>query len=209
LDRTAIILAGGFSSRFGSDKGILKIADKSLILHVADSVSSIVDEIIIVTNSKKKIKKYTKEVFDLKANFFLDLYKGIGPLAGALTGLKNAKGEYSLIVPFDTPFLSKKILSLLFNLCRDKSAVIPRWPNDHIEPLHAVYRTIETLNAATDAISKQETQLRAMIQRLNNVFYISTEIIKKFDPKLRTFLNINSPTDLARAKEYSKQRLKK
>jgi molybdopterin-guanine dinucleotide biosynthesis protein A len=208
LERTAIILAGGFSSRFGLDKGILKIADKSLILHVVDSVSLIVDEIIIVTNSKKKIKKYRKEIFDLKAKFFLDLYDGIGPLAGALTGLNNARGEYSLIVPFDTPFLSKKILSLLFNLSKDKSAVIPRWPNDYIEPLHAIYQTKETLNAAIDAIAKQETQLRAMIQRLNNVYYISTEIIKKYDPKLRTFLNINTPEDLARAKEYIKNKSK-
>jgi molybdopterin-guanine dinucleotide biosynthesis protein A len=201
LDNTAIILAGGFSSRFGSDKGILKIANRSLINHVAKTVSSIVNEVIIVTNSIKKIEIYSKEVHEFKTKFFLDIYDNIGPLAGALTGLKNAKGKYSLIVPFDTPFLSKKILLLLFNLCKSKNAVIPRWPNGYIEPLHAVYRTKETFNAAKEAIAHKETKIRAMIQRLNNVRYISTETIRLHDPKLLTFLNINTPLDLDLAKK--------
>jgi len=201
LDNTAIILAGGFSSRFGSDKGILKIANRSLIAHVAKTVSSIVNEIIVVTNSKKKIETYSKEVNELKIKFFLDIYDDIGPLAGALTGLKNANGTYSLIVPFDTPFLSKNILSLLFKLCKNRSAVIPRWPNGYIEPLHAVYLTKETLKAAKNAIAQKETKVRAMIQRLTNVYYLSTETIRKYDSELLTFLNINTPSDLEIAKK--------
>ena len=201
MDNTAIILAGGFSSRFGSDKGILKIANRSLIAHVAKTVNSIVNEIIVVTNSKKKIETYSKEVNELKIKFFLDIYDDIGPLAGALTGLKNANGTYSLIVPFDTPFLSKNILSLLFKLCKNRSAVIPRWPNGHIEPLHAVYLTKETLKAAKNAIAQKETKVRAMIQRLTDVYYLSTETIRKYDSELLTFLNINTPSDLEIAKK--------
>ncbi len=206
MDRTAIILAGGVSKRFGVDKGFLKIGNKSLLFHVANIVNPIVDETIIVTNSKNKARKYSKEISNLNLQYTLDLYKGIGPLAGALTGLESANGKYSLIIPFDTPFMSKKILSLLFNLCKKNSAVIPRWPNNNIEPLQAVYQTQCALIAARNAIIEKETQVRAIIQRLNKVHYVSTEIFKKYDPKLRTFFNINTPVDLVKAKEYFKQK---
>ena len=206
MDRTAIILAGGVSKRFGLDKGSTKIGNKSLLFHVVNIVNPIVDEIIIATNSKNKAKKYSKEISNLKVQYTLDLYEGIGPLVGALTGLESSNGKYSLLIPFDTPFISKKILYFLFNLCKDNSAVIPRWPNNHIEPLQAVYQTQEALIAATEAIKEKETQVRAIIQRLNKVHYVSTEILKKYDPKLRTFFNINTPADLAKAKEYFKQK---
>ena len=206
MDTTAIILAGGFSSRFGSDKGILRIGNKSLIAHVAKTVSAIVNELIVVTNSKKKINIYSKEIPELRIKFLLDIYNGIGPLAGVLTGLRKATGKYSLIVPFDTPFLSKNILLLLFKICENKSAVIPMWPNGYIEPLHAVYDTQETFNAAKKAIAHDETKVRSMIQRLKNVNYISTETIKKYDPQLLTFLNINKPLDLVIAKKQIEKR---
>ena len=202
MEKTAIILAGGFSSRFGSDKGLLKIENKPLIVHVVDTVSSIVEEILIITNSEKRIKTYSKEVLNSKVKFTLDLYNGIGPLAGALSGFSYAKGKYSLLIPFDAPFMSKKILLLLFKSCKNKSAVIPKWPNNHIEPLHAVYNTKEAYNAAKNAISQEETKVRALIQRLNNVQYISTEFIQKYDSQLQTFLNINTPSDLTKAKKH-------
>lgn len=207
MDCTAIILSGGFSKRFGFDKGILRIGNKSLIAHVAKTVSEIVSEIIVVTNTKKKIETYSKEIHKLKINFFLDIYNGVGPLAGALTGLKEAKGKYSLIVPFDTPFLSKNILSLLFKMCKNKSAVVPRWSNGYIEPLHAVYNTKETFNAAKKAIADNETKVRSMIQRLENVYYIPIEILRKYDPQLLTFLNINRPSDLLIAKKLIDQNI--
>jgi molybdopterin-guanine dinucleotide biosynthesis protein A len=205
LSKTAIILAGGFAKRFGSDKGILKIANIPLINHVVKKVESLVNEILIVTNSKKKIDLYSKELSGIEVDFYLDINEEIGPLGGALTGLKHSKGNYSLIIPFDTPFLSKKILSLLFDLCKNRSAVIPRWPNGHIEPLHSVYNTKEAFIAALDSVNKNEKKVRSIIQKLQNVFYISTEILQSFDPKLLTFFNINTPSDLEVAKkEYRK-----
>ncbi len=202
MQKTAIILAGGFSSRFGLDKGLLKIENKPLILHVVDTVYPIVEEILIITNSEKRIEKYSKEVLNSKVKFALDLHDNIGPLAGALTGFNYAKGKYSLLIPFDTPLISQKIIILLFKLCTNKSAVIPKWPNNHIEPLHAVYNTKEAYIAANNAIAQHETKVRAIIQRLNNIQYISTDFIKKYDSDLQTFLNINTPSDLIKAKNF-------
>lgn len=198
MDRSAIVLAGGFSSRFGQDKGILEIAGKPLIKHVIDAVSSVVDETIVVTNSKDRMAKYAK-VLATDVRFAIDSCESKGPLIGALTGFEFAHGKYALLLPFDTPFVSREVVSLLFELCVNKAAAIPRWPNEQIEPLHAVYQAKPALEAAKSAVSEGKLTMRAMIEKLRGVRYVSTLVIQQLNPDFRTFFNINMPLDLKKA----------
>jgi molybdopterin-guanine dinucleotide biosynthesis protein A len=198
LDRSAIVLAGGFSSRFGQDKGILEIASKPLIKHVIDAVSPVVDETIVVTNSQDRIAKYAK-VVATDVRFAIDSCESKGPLIGALTGFRFAHGKYALLLPFDTPFVSREVVSLLFELCLNKAAAIPRWPNEQIEPLHAVYQAKLALEAAKSAVSEGKLTMRAMIEKLRGVRYVSTLVIQQVDPDFKTFFNINTPLDLKKA----------
>jgi molybdopterin-guanine dinucleotide biosynthesis protein A len=203
FDRSAIVLAGGFSSRFGQDKGVLELANKPLIRHVVDAVELIVDETIVVTNSEERVAKYAKFLrSDVK--FVVDVGELRSPLIGALTGFGAAQGAYSLLLPFDTPFISRKVVSLLFELCLNRAAVIPRWPNGHIEPLHAVYRTAPALEAAKAAVTEKKLKVRAMIEKLSGVRYVSTLVIQQLDPELRTFFNVNTPADLRNAMTLTK-----
>jgi molybdopterin-guanine dinucleotide biosynthesis protein A len=198
LDRSAIVLAGGVSSRFGQDKGTLEIAHKPLIKLVVDAVSSLVDEIIVVTSSQERMANYAK-VLARDVRFAVDSCESKGPLIGALTGFENAQGKYALLLPFDTPFVSREVVSLLFELCLGKAAAIPRWPNEQIEPLHAVYQTKLALEAAKIAMSEGKLNVRAMIEKLRGVRYVSTIVIQQLDPEFRTFFNINTPVDLKKA----------
>lgn len=198
MDRSAIVLAGGVSSRFGQDKGILEIANKPLIKYVIDAVSPIVDETIVVTNSQDRITEYAK-VVATDVRFAIDSCESKGPLIGALTGFGSAHGKYALLLPFDTPFVSREVVSLLFELCLNKTAAIPRWPNEQIEPLHAVYQTKAALEAAKIAVGEGKLNLRAMIEKMRGVRYVSTLVIQQLDPDLRTFFNINTPLDLKKA----------
>jgi len=198
LDKSAIILAGGFSSRFGQDKGLLQLAEKPIIRHILDVVDTIVDESIIVVSSKSQAEKYS-HVVDSRINVFIDEEDAHGPLMGALTGFKRACGRYSLLLPCDTPFLSKDALSLLLELCINRNAVIPRWPNGYIEPLQAVYRTKPACEAAKNALSEGRLNVRSMVDRLRGVRYVSTLVLQELDPELRTFFNINTLMDLKRA----------
>ena len=192
------MLAGGFSSRFGQDKGVLKLANKPLIEHVVDTVGPVVDETIVVTNSQERVTKYAK-FMTAEVNFVVDVGESRSPLIGALTGFGAAQGKYSLLLPFDTPFVSREVVSLLFELCLNKAAVIPRWPNCQIEPLHAIYQTKLALEAAKTAVSEGKMNVRAMIEKLRGVRYVSTLVIQQLDPGLHTFFNINTPADLKRA----------
>lgn len=198
LDRSAIILAGGSSSRFGEDKGAIELNHKPLIRYVVDAVESLVDEIIIVANSKERANTYTKLV-PSTVQFAIDIRESDGPLIGALTGFQAAQGKYSLLLPFDAPFVSKEVASLLFECCVGKTAAIPRWPNNEIEPLHAVYQTKTALETAKRTLDQGELDMQAMIEQLRGVRYISTLVIEQLDPELRTFFNINTPLDLKKA----------
>ena len=205
MDRSAILLAGGFSSRFGQDKALLDLNGKPLIRHVFDAIKKTVDEIIVVTNSNERAQNYLK-LLGPKTNFALDQDEAKGPLVGALTGFEKAKGKYSLLLPSDTPFVSGGIVDLLFDLCLSRSAVIPRWPNTQIEPLHAVYRTEIALDAATKAVDEGNFKVITMLDYMHSIRYLSTLVIQEIDPDLRTFFNVNSPIDLKKAESMLKAR---
>ena len=203
MRRSAIVLAGGSSTRFGEDKGIIKLSSKPLLRRVVDSVSPVVDETVVVTSSKERAAKYA-EIVSADVKFAFDEHESKGPLIGALTGFRVATGEYALLVPFDTPFVSREVVTLLFELCVGKAATIPRWPNRQIEPLHAVYQSKLALKAAKSAIDDGRLDMRGMIERMQGVRFVSTLVIEQLDPELKTFFNINTPFDLKKANALAK-----
>ena len=198
MDRSAVILAGGFSSRFGQDKGLLELAGKPLIRYALETVDKIVEEKIVVVSSREQADNYMKTVGS-SVRVFVDDGRVQTPLVGALTGFREAKGKYTLLLPCDTPFMSKEILSLLFEICIGKNAVIPRWPNSYIEPLQAVYCTKPALDAAEEALDNGSLNMRSLVDRLRGVRYVSTMVLQQLDPELRTFFNVNTPLDLKKA----------
>jgi molybdopterin-guanine dinucleotide biosynthesis protein A len=200
---SAVILAGGFSSRLGQDKGLLQLAKNPLITHVVNATKGIVDETIVVVSSERQAENFAK-VLDSDVNIVVDMDDVQTPLIGASTGFREAQGEYSLLLPCDTPLVSTKILLLLFELSMNRNAVIPRWPNGYIEPLQAVYRTKRALEAAKGALSERKLDIRSMVDRLGSVRYVSTLVLQQIDPKLRTFFNVNTSLDLKKAESTLK-----
>ena len=200
---SAIILAGGFSKRFGRDKGLIELAGKPLIIHVLDRVSKVVNETLVVVSSEDQRDAFTT-LTRPKTKVVTDKYSLRSPIVGALTGFEKALGEYSLLLPCDTPFVSKEIAALLLDLCVGRSAMIPRWPNRYIEPLHAAYHTKSALNASETAYKEKKLDLRSMIANLRGVRYISTLVLQQIDPKLMTLFNVNTPEDLRKAESQLK-----
>jgi len=198
LDKSAIILAGGVSSRFGQDKGLLQLANKPLIRHVLDAISTLVDEKMVVASSKVQAENYAK-VLGSGVNVLIDVDDAQSPLVGALIGFKEAHGRYALLLSCDTPFVSNDVISLLFELCINRYAVIPRWPNGYIEPLQAVYCAKPAYEAAKNVLSEGKLNMQSMVDKLRGVRYVSTLVLQQLDPELRTFFNINTPLDLKKA----------
>jgi molybdopterin-guanine dinucleotide biosynthesis protein A len=204
LDKSAIILAGGVSSRFGQDKGLLQLANKPLIKHVLDAISTLVDEKMVVASSKVQAENYAK-VLGSDVNVLIDVDDAQSPLVGALTGFKEAHERYALLLSCDMPFVSRDVISLLFEMCINRNAVIPRWPNGYIEPLQAVYCTKPAYEAAKNALSEGKLNMQSMVDRLRGVRYVSTLVLEQLDLELRTLFNINTLLDLRNAENMLKR----
>lgn len=198
MQKSAIILAGGISRRFGRDKGLVLLQNKPLVLHVIDRVSPLVDSITIVVRSKEQKEKFGR-ITDKKINITIDTYQAQTPLVGAITGFQNVNSDYSLLLPCDVPLISRNIINFLFDASFNRQAVIPHWPNGYIEPLQAVYHTESSLTAAKIALNQGHMNMRSMINNLHRVRYISTLVLEQLDENLVTFFNVNTPQDLEKA----------
>lgn len=127
---TAVILAGGKSSRMKTDKGLVNLHGRMLVEYVLDAVKKITPDIIIITQNPA----YEK----LGYPCYADVYKEKGALGGIYTGLVNAGTQKSLVVGCDMPFLAKNVLAGLINNCDGVDALIAVHKGKE-EPLCSIY----------------------------------------------------------------------
>jgi len=192
--RSAFILAGGQSTRFGADKSLIRIGDRPAIGYVMDNVSEVVDEVVVVARDVAQGKKIRSALGNI--NLAYDSIIGYGPVAGILAGLRSTRAEYAIALACDMPLVNPDVVNLLFSLARGYDAVVPKWPDGNLEPLHAVYNRSRMAKACEEAIQLGERIILAPLRALPRIRYVSTEELKEIDPELRTFTNVNTPDDL-------------
>ncbi|MCK6650149.1 MAG: molybdenum cofactor guanylyltransferase, partial [Bacteroidia bacterium] len=111
---TGIILAGGKSSRMGTDKGIVELNNKALIEYVIETLREVTDQIIIIANNNH-YDKFGYEVYP-------DIIKEAGPMGGIYTGLFYSTTEHNFILSCDTPLLNKNILKEIIATTQNNDA---------------------------------------------------------------------------------------
>jgi len=193
---SAIILAGGRGKRMGyREKALMVINGKPLVTYVIQSLEKVVDEIIISVRDRAQ-----EELMNLMLPGYTcvcDEFENKGPLSGILSGLTLCRNEFCFIAACDMPFINGDIVKKLFSMSEAHDAVIPRWEDGFLEPLHAVYRCETMIRETRKAIESGETIILAPIFRMN-VNYMDIGTIRKIDPDLRTLININTPEDMER-----------
>lgn len=198
LEVSCIILAGGKSLRLGYDKVFETVGEQNLLQQVISCTETLGSEMIIVTANEQTIP----EIRDYsKLNVVTDVYPGKGPLGGIYTGLVASTSFYNLIVASDMPFLNHSLLRYMIRLSADFDLVVPR-VGSLVEPLHAVY----SKNCLTqiEPMIKQDRLSVNQLFRLVKTRCIEVKEIEKFDPYHLSFFNINTETDLARARKLVK-----
>jgi molybdenum cofactor guanylyltransferase len=185
---TGVILAGGKSTRYGTNKAFAEVQGVRLIERTIRVMGSVCPRLLLVTNTPA-------EYAYLQLPMVEDLIKGLGPLGGIYTGLEVIEDENGLFVACDMPFLREDLLRYMVTLRGDFDAVVPRidWM---VEPLHALY-TKKCLPSLRKFIRSQELQILKFFQKIR-VRYLEEEEIRKVDPDLKSFFNINRPEDLER-----------
>ena len=95
------------------------------------------------------------------------------------------------------PFINPEVVEFLFDIIAASryDAVVPRWENGMLEPLHAVYRRESTLSAIKNAVVEGDRRLSNLLAQLD-VYLLPVAKIREIDPGLETFTNINTPAEL-------------
>lgn len=183
---TGLILAGGKSSRFGKNKALVEVGGVRLIERVIRVMGSVFQQLIIVTNTPD-------EYAYLELPMIEDLIKGLGPLGGLYTGLESISTEAGFFVACDMPFLSEPLIRHILEFRDEFDVILPKidWK---IEALHGLYNK-SCLPAIRELIDSQQYQVIRFFTKMR-VKYLGEAEIRKYDPELKTFFNINEPREL-------------
>ena len=122
-------------------------------------------------------------------------------LAGLHAGLYHASHPWIYATACDVPFASEAVIRHLWaSRSRGKEIVIPR-TREGLEPLSALYN-----KSCLPRMEKNLGQGRFMIKKFFNfrrVAEISPESLERLDPDMRFKFNVNTPQDLALAREMA------
>jgi len=185
--RAGFLLAGGMSTRMGTDKAFL-IFDGQTLLDRALIVMQTVCNRVTVVGDPAKFAKYQA------GSVIADIFPGCGPLAGIHSALVHSVAEFNLMLAVDMPFVTEGLLSFLFAAAEENAAVVtvPR-VNHRLQPLCAVYRR--------DFAAAAERALRAGNYKIDALFSsVSTHVIEAAELaeagfSARNFFNMNTPQD--------------
>jgi len=192
---TVAINAGGKSSRMGTDKSFVPLLGRQMIEHVLDRVSNLGQlETILITN---KPELYSH----LNLPMFSDVLPEKGSLGGIYTAVYNSRGDYTLCVACDMPFLNPALLHYMISLIRIEMDVIVPRVEGYPEGLHAIYskRCIEPIRRKLEA---DRLKVIGFYDEVS-VLYLDEAEYQPFDPKGLSFRNINTPEELQQANQSS------
>jgi len=192
---TAVLLAGGKSRRMGEDKRFLPVGDRTLLERSCTILQQVFNSVCVAIAQDSA-------ALDVRVPVLRDLIPNCGSLGGLYTGLKQAKTEHIFLAACDMPFLNPQLIEYLVTLKDDKDVVICRWKG-RLHPTHALYS-----QHCCDVIEAMLRDRQLQIQRL--IMHPALRIrvveeceIERIDQEGRSFLNVNTPSDLASVRKLS------
>ncbi len=178
---TGIILAGGKSSRMGSEKGLLLLNGIPFIEHINNALQPLIDELIIVSNNPEYDKFQGTRVQDIIPNS--------GPIAGLHAGLSYSNTENNLVLSCDVPYVTTNLLQRLLLQEKDDHDLIMFADRQQTIPLIAMYKK-RCVSKCKQFLDQNEKRLRKLISEL------STKTITILEKEYLLVSNINTPEDL-------------
>ncbi|MDF2502089.1 MAG: Molybdopterin-guanine dinucleotide biosynthesis protein [Anaerosporomusa subterranea] len=182
---SGIILAGGKSSRMGSDKASLAWGDSDILHRQLTVLATVCDELIVVSNELRYIRFPAVRVV-------ADRYGDCGPLGGLEAGLAAAQPGLCFVVACDMPFLDAGSVSYISQTANGVDAAVPlvdnRW-----HPLYAAYQTtcLPVIRLQLKAGRLRMSELLSIVR----VRTVAAEELLPFSRELLMLQNINTPDE--------------
>ncbi len=188
-DLSAIILAGGKSSRMGRSKAMLLFDGKPLIIHIVRTLERIFPDIVIVAAAGQDLPP-------LPVALVRDEVAYQGPVGGIYYGLKAASRDVCFVTSCDVPFLNLPLISYLISQISDYDVVVPYY-QERFQPLHAVYRR-SVVPLLQEQLRRGELRPISLYKKVRTR-EVREDEIRVFDPEGLSFLNMNTPEDYQNA----------
>ena len=208
---SAVILAGGKSSRMGRPKALLQFDGEPLILHLVRTLKPLFADIVVVAapgegfvelssllrSQPNELNQLNKPNEPNKLNqpevtLVRDEVAYQGPVGGIYYGLREAQGEFAFLTSCDAPFLNLPLISYLVSQISNYDVVAPYW-QERFQPLHAVYRK-SVAPLLQEQLERKELRPIFLYEKVRTR-QVSEDEIRRFDPQGLSFLNMNTPED--------------
>jgi molybdopterin-guanine dinucleotide biosynthesis protein A len=180
----AFILAGGQSSRMGTDKSQLPIQDQTFSERIAETLLGLSDSITLVG------ARYVHSRFRSAP----DVYPGWGALGGLHAALTACQSEWAIVVACDLPFVTAELFNYLASLRTNCDAVVPIQPEGRPQPLAALYRIEPCRQRSTELIESGRRRPLDLLELVNTRWVPFSEL-RNLDQAEKFFVNINTPED--------------
>jgi molybdopterin-guanine dinucleotide biosynthesis protein A len=197
----AVILAGGMSTRMGTDKATLAVSPGSptLIEWIAYRLQKIAASVVVVSSRPNT---------PLPANVKLipDAVPGVGALGGVYSGLRAASTGTAFVIATDMPFVSLRVVLYMARLARHFDALVPLL-DGRMEPLHAFYRA-SCLPAVERAIARGDRRIISFFDEVR-VGHPDPQVLRRLDPRGMSFLNVNTPDEWSSVAQELRRRIRR
>ena len=194
-----IVLAGGGSRRMGVAKCALEIGGRTLLQRAVDALGSVADAVageVVVVRARGQAAPEVRSERPLR--HATDAIADGGPLVGVAAGLEAASAPVAVVVGCDAPLLQPPLLRLLAERARAGARLVVPVHEGEPQLLCAAWRR-EALEAVRGAVEAGERAVVAMLDRLEAELLTPAQW-READPEGRSFVNVNTPEDLARAR---------
>jgi molybdopterin-guanine dinucleotide biosynthesis protein A len=186
---SAAVMAGGKSRRMGRDKAWLDLGDgRPIVQHVIDVLREVADEVFLVANDER--------FATLGLRVVPDRFPEGGALGAIATGVGAAAHDRVLVAACDMPFLRAEVFRLLVERSEGYDAVVPRIGTD-LETFHALYAKA-CLPAMERALSQGRLRVISFFDDVR-ILELGEDELRRVDPELRSFTNVNTPEELRAA----------
>lgn len=187
-DVTAFILAGGKSSRMGTDKAFLDFDGRTLLERTLELARSVTADVRIVGDREK---------FAQFAPVVEDVFPGQGPLGGIHAALGSSSSDLNLMLAVDAPFISRALLQYLIRVAHHapEATVVVPCCNGHRQPLCAIYRR-EFAEVAEKALIAGRNRIDVLFDMVKSRV-IEEEELERAGFSTALFCNLNTPADVA------------
>lgn len=179
----AFILAGGASSRMGTDKSQLLLEKQTFVERIGATLQTITDSIRLVGGRENS-----------KLSTVADVYPQWGALGGLHAALSACRREWAIVVACDLPLVTAELFRSLASLRTGHEAVVPMQPDGRPQPLAALYRVDPCARRAAELIEAGRRRPLDLLQSVNTRWVEFAEIAN-LDQAETFFVNINTPDD--------------